>query len=90
VEQEAKALADRQRQAKHGFSEQQKEARAAFRRGYLQESRSIRTARAASKPKGLAAFLAAAVSIDYHAAPVGKLLPEGNYLVEPSAHQSAA
>jgi hypothetical protein len=55
--QEAKALADRQRQARHEFSGRQKDARGAFRLGYLQESRSIRTARAASRPKGLAAFL---------------------------------
>ena len=57
VEQEAKGLADRQRQARHEFSERQKQERMAFRQGYLQESRSIRRDRAAHRPTGLAAFI---------------------------------
>jgi hypothetical protein len=57
VEQEAKGLADRQRQARHELSGRQKQERMAFRQGYLQESRSIRRDRAAHRPTGLAAFI---------------------------------
>lgn len=57
VEQEAKALAGRQRQVRHEFSERQKQERMAFRQGYLLESRSIRRDRVAHRPTGLAAFI---------------------------------
>jgi hypothetical protein len=57
VELEEKALSDRQRQARLEFSEQQKQARAVLRQGYLQETRRIKTDRAANRPTGLAAFL---------------------------------
>jgi hypothetical protein len=57
VEQEAKALADRQRHARQGFSERQKQERLGFRQGYLQESRRIRLDRAAHRPQGLAGFI---------------------------------
>jgi hypothetical protein len=57
VEQKAKGLADRQRLARHEFSERQKQERMAFRQGYLQDSRVIRHDRAAHRPQGLAAFL---------------------------------
>jgi hypothetical protein len=57
VEQEAKALAERQRHARQEFSARQWGERAALRQSYLQESRRIRIERAANKPTGLAAFL---------------------------------
>lgn len=57
VELEAKGLNGRQRQARQEFSAQQKQERMAFRQGYLRESRSIRSDRAAHRPTGLAAFI---------------------------------
>ncbi|MCZ7641519.1 MAG: relaxase [Pseudorhodoplanes sp.] len=57
VEQEAKALAERQRQARREFSARQWGERAALRQSHLQESHRIRIERAANKPTGLAAFL---------------------------------
>jgi hypothetical protein len=57
VELEEKVLSDRQRQARLEFSVQQKQARAVLRQGYLQETRRIKTDRAANRPTGLAAFL---------------------------------
>lgn len=57
VEGEAKALAERQRQARHEMTQRQKVERAVLRHSHLQESLRIRIERAANKPKGLAAFL---------------------------------
>lgn len=57
VEGEAKALAERQRQARQEFAARQWGERAALRQSYLQEGARIRIERAANKPKGLAAFL---------------------------------
>src|SRR6202034_699470 len=57
VELEAKGLNGRQRQDRQEFSAQQKQERMAFRQGYLRESRSIRSDRAAHRPTGLAAFI---------------------------------
>jgi len=57
VEQEAKALDDRQRHARHQHSKQQKADRLEFRQRFLQESRQIKIERAANRPKGLAEFL---------------------------------
>lgn len=54
---EGKSLADRQHQARQEFSARHKQARIAFRQGYLQESRRIRLDRAARRPTGLAAFI---------------------------------
>ena len=56
-QQEEKALADRQRHARHQHSEQQKADRSEFRHRFLQESRRIKIERAANRPKGLAEFL---------------------------------
>lgn len=61
---EAKALSERQRQARHEHAERQKEARAALRQGYLQEARRIRIERAAHRPKGLAAFLGRVTGVE--------------------------
>jgi hypothetical protein len=57
IEGEATALAERQRLARHGLSQRQKDERAALRHSHLRESLRIRIERAANKPKGLAAFL---------------------------------
>jgi hypothetical protein len=57
VEQDEKALSERQRQARQEFFARQWGERAALRQGYLQESRRIKTERAAHRPTGLAAFL---------------------------------
>ncbi|MFZ1991938.1 MAG: relaxase [Alphaproteobacteria bacterium] len=57
VEQEEKALADRQRHARYQHSERQKTDRSEFRHRFLQESRRIKADRAANRPKGLAEFL---------------------------------
>lgn len=57
VEQEAKALAERQRHARQEFLARQWGERAALRQSHLQENRRIRIERAANKPRGLAAFL---------------------------------
>lgn len=57
LEQEAQTLADSQRHARHGLSEQQKDVRAAMRCGYLQERRRVRIDRSVNRPRGLAAFL---------------------------------
>ena len=57
VEQEAKALDDRQRHARYQHSERQKADRSEFRHRFLQESRRIKVERAANRPKGLAEFL---------------------------------
>lgn len=57
VEQEAKALAERQRHARQEFAARQWGERAALRQSHFQESRRIRIERAANKPTGLAAFL---------------------------------
>jgi hypothetical protein len=55
--QEAKTLSARQHSARREFSQAQKQNRMAFRQGYLQESRRIKTDRAAHRPQGLAAFI---------------------------------
>jgi hypothetical protein len=57
VEQEENALTERQRDARHRRSERQKAVRFGFRQAYLQESRRIKTERAANRPTGLAEFL---------------------------------
>lgn len=57
VEQEEKALAERQRHTRQEFAARQWGERAALRQIHLQESRHIRIERAANKPTGLAAFL---------------------------------
>lgn len=57
VEQEAKALAERQRHAQQEFTARQWGERAAVRHSHLQESVRIRAERTANKPTGLAAFL---------------------------------
>ena len=63
-EQEAKVLADRQRDARQDFSQQQKQERMAFRQGYFQESRRIRLDRAAHRPQGLAAFIGRVTGVE--------------------------
>jgi hypothetical protein len=62
--QEAKGLAERQRQVRHELSERQRDSRAALRQGYLQETRHIKIERAAHRPKGLAAFLGRVTGIE--------------------------
>lgn len=57
VEQDEKALSERQRKARQQFSARQWGERAALRQSYLQESRRIKTERAAHRPTGLPAFL---------------------------------
>ena len=57
VEQQSKAIASKQVQARHELAARQKGDRAVLRQGYLQETRRIRLDRAAHRPKGLAAFL---------------------------------
>lgn len=57
VEEEAKALAERQRHARQEFTARQWGERAALRHSHLQESLRIRAERASNKPTGLAAFL---------------------------------
>lgn len=57
IEQDEKALSERQRQARQEFSARQWGERAALRQSYLLEGRRIKTARAANRPTSLAAFL---------------------------------
>jgi hypothetical protein len=57
LEEESKALADRQRRAGQELATRQKDARAVLRQGYLQETKRIRLDRAAHRPQGLAAFI---------------------------------
>jgi len=64
VEREAKSLDDRQRQVRQEFSARQKQARMAFRQGYLQESRRIKLDRAAHRPQGLAAFIGRVTGVE--------------------------
>jgi hypothetical protein len=64
VQQEAKELADRQRDARQEFSERQKQERLAFRQGHLQESRRIRLDRAAHRPQGVAAFIGRVTGVE--------------------------
>jgi hypothetical protein len=64
VEQEGKALADRQRLARQEFSERQKQERMSFRQGFLQESRRIKLDRAAHRPTGLAAFIGRVTGVE--------------------------
>jgi hypothetical protein len=64
VEQEAKGIVDRQRQARQEFSGRQKHERLAFRQGYLQESRRIKLDRAAHRPQGLAAFIGRVTGVE--------------------------
>lgn len=57
VEQDGKALSERQRQARQEFSARQWGERAVLRQSYSLEGRRIKTERAAHRPTGLAAFL---------------------------------
>ncbi len=57
IEQDEKALSERQRHARQEFFARQWGERAALRQSYLLEGRRIKTARAAHRPTGLAAFL---------------------------------
>ncbi len=57
VEQDEKALSERQRQARQQFSARQWSERAALRQRYLLDGRRIKAERNANRPTGLAAFL---------------------------------
>src|SRR6185437_9909481 len=64
VEQDEKALSERQRLARQEFSARQWGERAALRKAYLQESRRIKIERAANRATGLAAFLGRITGVD--------------------------